>query len=343
MNTFGFPQQCVAPRLAEFVTPYCFGDISQVEREAFEQHLLECDYCWTEVQRLADCVKVLRSDPSVTSTVSAGELIGALGLSGRLDERFAGHFKHVLLVSTAFALFFAVAVFVELAYQFDRFGQLATLLASLTWLWIFVTSLIACRVDTKGAQSGGALTVARPLAVLFSSTVLLCGVMMVILPSTPTVVAAFQTFPVTLGFLKAVFFAWLFGLPFLFWPLHFVLSMQRELASGRHRGVLKLLTHSQEALPPRDTPYVRVWVLFVFLAALSLLNYASVSHLFDNLLPGAYKTLFMALVMLRITILFGSSALGLWWYARALTELKREAFAMQTFAEPESTPHRSVQ
>ena len=44
------------------MTDYCFGDLTDEDkRRAFEAHILDCDACWEEVQRLDAAVKALQS------------------------------------------------------------------------------------------------------------------------------------------------------------------------------------------------------------------------------------------------------------------------------------------
>jgi hypothetical protein len=58
--------------------------------------------------------------------------------------------------------------------------------------------------------------------------------------------------------------------------------------------------------------------LVVLLLGLVGLNYMGVNYLFANLRPGPYRSLFMALVLVRVTVWLGLAALGVWWYEGAV-------------------------
>src|ERR1700687_4795242 len=80
-----------APHLGEALTSYCFGTLSEREQEAVEQHLMGCDVCWVQFQRLDAAVRTLRFDATVAAPLPAAEVMSVLGLAGRLDRSFAGH------------------------------------------------------------------------------------------------------------------------------------------------------------------------------------------------------------------------------------------------------------
>jgi hypothetical protein len=112
------------------------------------------------------------------------------------------------------------------------------------------------------------------------------------------------------------------------WPFHFVVVMQRELARGRHRAVLGLLTGDKAAVPPRGTLQPNVWALAACLAGLFVLNYVGVNHLFGALDASPFGNLFRSLVLVRASAWLLLPAICLWWYVGCLNELKREAVAV---------------
>jgi hypothetical protein len=327
-----FPVACPDPRLSDLITAYCFGDISEPQRARLESHLLQCDLCWQQVQALTRHVGILRTEESLRTTIQSTELIGLLGLSGGLDRRFAGHSRFAILGSAAYACLFAVPVLVELWYEFDRYRTLALVLAPPVFLVIFLASLLALHVDVQATRSD-APSFSRPFVVLAASTVLIFVSLLPFLPRTPTVQAAFSTYPVHLGYLKSVFYAWMVGPMFIFWPFHFVVLLQRELASGRSPSVLTLLSGDPRAVPPRGSLFIPVWMLVSYVGGIFVFNWIGLSRLFEGLQTGPYSNLFMALVLVRVTIWLLVAALGTWWYAGSLTELKREALALQAFSQ----------
>ena len=122
----------------------------------------------------------------------------------------------------------------------------------------------------------------------------------------------------------------LVGPVFVLWTFHFVVLMQQQLSAGRYAEVLGLLTNDKLSLPPRETLYPRVWGLATYLAGLVVLNYVGVNHLFGALEPGPYKSLFMALVLIRVTVWLALPAWCLWWYSGCLNELRRECLAVKS-------------
>ena len=116
------PGNCSAPELNEFVTSYCFGDASEAERRMFEAHLLDCDFCWTEVRRLSAAVEALRTDKELIQTISPADVSTVLGLSSKLSRPFAGHVQHVMAAAGLYALRYAIGLLTEVSYAFDRLG-----------------------------------------------------------------------------------------------------------------------------------------------------------------------------------------------------------------------------
>src|SRR5690348_741718 len=70
---------CLSPKLSELVTPYCFGEMAEADREHFEQHLLDCDVCWREVRRLSQTIGVMRTNFDAHPLIRPQELVGLLG------------------------------------------------------------------------------------------------------------------------------------------------------------------------------------------------------------------------------------------------------------------------
>ncbi|HLG56873.1 MAG TPA: zf-HC2 domain-containing protein [Vicinamibacterales bacterium] len=322
---------CTDATLGQALTPYCFGDLTDAERETVEQHLLECDACWSELARLEQAVRALRLDDTLQPTVPPQEIVSLMGLSSRLHRLWGGHQGFALASAAGLGLLFAVPVVVEIAYDFDRFGALALRLGAATWVWVFTMTLGILWFDVRMVRAGRS-SAGRVVLALGVATLLLCAVLLPFLPSASSVRATFETYPVQLGYLKSVFYAWMVAPVFVFLPFHFVVCAQRELVSGRYVPLLALLTRDGRGLPPRGAFYPRVWALAIYLAVIVGLNYFGVNHLFESLEAGTYRTLFMGLVLFRVSIWIGLAVLGLWWYASALTELKREALALQTLS-----------
>jgi hypothetical protein len=323
---------CSDPVLAELATPYCFGDADEGQRRTFELHLMECDVCWREVQRLDAAVGALRTDMALAHTLTVSEISGLLGLSAGLDRPLAGHLRHALIVSVLWALLLALPVLVEIAWRWDRYGGGALIAAPLVFAWMTGATLAALALGVRGVRRGRA-GLAVSVLVMLAATAVVCAALAPFAPVERLVEARFQTYPVFLGYVKAVVHAWLVGPAFVLWPFLFVVVMQRQLVAGRHRAVLRLLKGDPEGVPPPGIRYPRVLPLTLYLATVSLYNWLGMAHLFDNLLAGPHTRLFMGLVMTKSALWLLLPAICLWWYAGCLNELKRECLAVLSLAQ----------
>lgn len=322
---------CAEPALSERIGPYCFGDLGEQDREAFERHLLSCDACWREVERLLAGVSVIRGSRDLLRRAQSPDVVGVLGLSGRLERPFGGHVRLAATASVLYALLFAVPVVVEVAYEFDRYGNLAMALAASALVWMLGTTLATLAVDVRHVRRGET-GVRFGLSAMAASTVLLCALVVPLLPDRPTVVASFGTWPSNLGYLKSVFYALLVGPVFMFWLFHFVVVMQQQLKGGRHAEVLSLLSGEPRAVAPRGVGHPSVKILTACIVLQFVLNYFGVNNLFSALAPGPYTNLFVALVLVRVTIWLALPVVCLWWFSGSLNELKREAAVVESFS-----------
>src|SRR4051812_28838298 len=92
-------------------------------------HVLECDECGKDLERLERCVSALRHDPGLRRMTPTPETLSILGLSCRLEEPLGGHWRFAVLIAGLYGLLYAVSVWTELGYSYARFGKLAWLLS----------------------------------------------------------------------------------------------------------------------------------------------------------------------------------------------------------------------
>jgi hypothetical protein len=321
--------RCPAPRLNDDVTEFCFGDLTPERRDAVALHLLECPVCVAQVERLSACVQAAKFDPRVKPLAISPATLSIFGLAGRFEQVFGGHVRYVLVASALYALLYAVPVLVEIAYQWNRFGQAAVPLSLATFGWVFSTTLLAFWLQARALQRR-----TRPVGVLVLAlaTVALCAVLVPFFPTEPVTLARFNTYPTKLAYFKAVFQAWMVGPVFALWTFHAGLTVQRELSLGRHRQVWALLQGDRTGMPLRGLRLPTVAGLGIYFGGLTAYNAVGLSHLFDNLIQGHYTTLFMTLVSIRATVWFLLPALCLWWFWGRLDDLKREAAAVMALA-----------
>ena len=75
-----------------------------------------------------------------------------------------------------------------------------------------------------------------------------------------------------------------------------------------------------------------VFLGIVFLALIAN-GYLGATYLFDNLLPGPYRHLFISMVQARIAWYLVTALAALCWYAYAMNELRRECAAWRLVGE----------
>jgi len=339
MNSLGRSRHCSQPELSAYLTPYCFGDLSEHERALLEVHVLECEACWRELERLASAVRVLRTDASLKQTVATPELFGLLGMSGGLEERFGGHAGFAAATSVLYGVLYAASVWTELGYAYDRFGGLAWTLSPLVFLvmagalasGLWMDHRLVVRSDERGLLWSASIVIGAALAV--------AGAAFVVLPSEPTIDAAFQTRSAWIGYQKNVVSYFLPLLIFVLPPFHAVLALQRELSLGRHQAVLEVLTNAPGAVLPRGVWLVRPWVLWIVFGAAVVIGFQGVNQMLDGLAPGPNANLFAEALHMRVWVWYLAAVLAQVWYQRSLNEIMREAVAVVRLTGVAETRH----
>lgn len=235
---------------------------------------------------------------------------------------FGGHFRQVFFASAIYAALFVVAQFIEIAYQFDAFKNLAFRLTIPIFLWIWLTSIagLFCgrKLSKKSAFSGFALTA----AIFLCDAILLCFALGAFLPADPITEANFQTYPAHAAYLKNVFYFTGLGIFLIALPFVAIARLENEVAENDKKVIasLRRLRHRRLSiidalsLSPLFLPGLTIIALLV-----SLLLTA---HLFDNLKPNPNLNLFMQLVLWRWFLYFALAAECLIWYRFSLNSLK---------------------
>jgi len=296
----------------ELLTPYCFGDITDAERTAFELHLLDCDDCWEEVQRLERAIGALRTDRTLLKRLITPSTLGFLGLSGRIDRPFGGHLWHALLSCLLYSFLYGISLVFEVAHESDRLGTSAWWLAMLAVLpWIVGTSLLL-----------------SAMSVFFVAVVVLLAATFFFLPNRPIVSSTLHAYPANMAYVKDASYYFPYALVFLLLPFHFVISIQKQLREGQYRLMFALLTGDRAGIPPRGAVFPKVWLLGAILAGIGLLSVYLTTNLFDHLAQSRYTALFMFLILLRTFAFFALGVECLMWYSRSLDELKRECLTI---------------
>ena len=325
-NARGRAVGCTAPGVGSLLDAFCFGDLAVPERDAFVAHVASCEACRTEVARLSRAIELMQNDDVLAQAVLASNLPSVLGMSDALDDRLAGHSRFVSAWAIGYGLLFAVALVVEGAYRFDLFGQQTLYTAVPLALWCGASARLAAWTDwrrtiekrTDGLFWSGGILLGAVLAML--------PVLYLLFPNDPVVMARFETHPMHAAFNKFAAFIVPMALVFFAVPLHFVMSMQRELRSPRRLLARQYLETGRGVLPSA-TYYLAPWVLGLLFAAAFAHQTLGALYLFDNVLPGPYRGLFIDVVQIRVFLYVVLAAAGGLWYAHMLNELRRECLA----------------
>lgn len=315
-------EQVLSARIADL----CLGEASGEERSALEAHLLVCDECWTEFQRVNEAVQVLRSDKAL-EPVMVADLIQLVGLGARLHRWLGGHAVIAVAISIGFGLMMALALLVEVAYEWPTYSHWAMYVSVIIGVGSAAVSLLSFDLMRRRLIAGRTNSIVFALGPLVAWAVCVALTIAPFLSPDPTVLASFQTMTARIGWVKSVGQALQIPLLALV-PFHFVLAMQHDLWSNRIDRLLKLLTNDPMRVTPRGTLYIRPVLgaaIFVLFAAWWIIGSA---HLLENLQAGPHLALFMALGISRMMVVLLSLFAVLIWYARVLNELKREAIAI---------------
>jgi hypothetical protein len=318
---------CCEPAVGARVQALCFGLADDEERVDLEAHLLVCDACWAEIQRLSEVVRVLRAETGTLEHVMATDLIELTGLGGRLRRPLAGHGVLVAAASAAYGLLMALSLLVEVSYQWSTYSAWAAPVGVAVGIASCAVSLLAFWAVTGRVRTGQPHASGWFLLIVISWSAVAAAVIAPWLSAAPIVIARFQTMPGVVGWLKSVGQA--LELPLLaLVPYQLIVSLQRELQEGRTDRVLRLLTDDPMRVTPRGVLFARPLVAGMVCVLFCGWWIIASAHLLENIQPGPFSSLFMAAEMTRAAIMSLALITVLLWYLRLLNDLKREAIAL---------------
>lgn len=331
--------RCTDSRLGELTAALALGGLSSRDQQRVEAHLLECDACWEDVQRLEATVSVLRGDRERVRAMVLRDINVLMGPSSRFHTWLAGERRFAFGVTGIYALLFGLALVVEVAYAIADLGP-ATWVAGGVSAGIGAASMLgALTMDWMRCHRGFRGGTAMSAAILIVGLLAAAGLGTWWLPNMPLVKATFTTYPAPLGYAKTLFWTILPALIVVIVPFGAVLTLLREAGAGRHRGVLLLLTRSPLATPPRGMLFLPPLAALVTGGLLVLHDYVGMSNVFDALIHTPEMSLFMTLRFMRLVALCVLVAVSFVWYMRALAEIKREAIAAAAHAQQPQRTH----
>jgi hypothetical protein len=240
-------------------------------------------------------------------------------------SRLSRHTLHIVLSSCLYGMLYAIALILETAYQFDRYGRRALQVAPAVFLGMTACSVVALATDRKFTTEGKRGGVILSILLLLLSAATLFVALTLFLPSVPITESNRQAYPAQAAYLKDISYFVLLAFCFLTLPFHFVVSMQRDLLQGKQNEVLALLTGNKLVALSLGTVFVRPWMLGALLLVLAALSLALTSNLLDHLKLGAYTNLFIQLVYARALVYFALGLECVIWYAKALNQVALKA------------------
>jgi len=223
---------------------------------------------------------------------------------------------------TLYALLYAVALLIEVAYEFDAYERSAIKGALLVFLWVSITSFLGlsvCRRLTLRGQTYG-LTLA--ILIFAVSALLLYGSLSLFLPNVPITRALFPTYSAHGAYLKSIYYFFPLAVVFLVLPYQFIIAARNELRTRGATQIRSLLSGRSVATAPNGTVYLRIKWLGIMLVVAAGGGIAATAHLLENLIPGEYTNFFTQLVQWRIVLYFSLGLMCLLWYARSLNAIK---------------------
>jgi hypothetical protein len=334
---------CVNPVIRNYVTPYCFGDATQEQLEAFSAHLLECDYCWEEVRRLEAAITILRSDPEVSVSLATQDVIEVVGISARLKTSFGGHLPQVMVAVCLYALLHPLALLAEVAYDFRQLGHPTLVAAPWIFLGMAGSSIVALVFIWNRVLRHRRSGLLAASAICLASAGVLYVAVRPLLPTHPVVQANFQTYTAQTGFLKSIVLSAPLAIPLLLVPFAAVLMLQRQLQEGGHTMVLELLTDQSRAIAPFGSIFMKPRTLAGTVLLVVALHIGGTVRLFEGLTPTSQMNLFMTLALARSVCYVGLWVGVYWWYSWAMNEIKRECVALESLQSAKASTLRKLQ
>ena len=228
----------------------------------------------------------------------------------------------LVISCTLYALLHALALFVEVAFQFNSYAASVIRAAPFVFAWVWTTSLaglIACRVLTS---TGRAYSLPLSISVFVASEVILYLSTGSILPNAPITQSVHHAYPAHGAYLKSICYFFPLAVIFLVMPYHFVIAARTQIRLGSAGQIRNLLTGEKLGTAPEGTVFLRLAWLGVMLTVAAVASVVATAYLVDNLIQTEYTSMFTQLVQWRLVVYFSLGAICLMWYSRSLNAIK---------------------
>jgi len=279
--------------------------------------------------------------PAITATAITDDATsyGAAALPrGTISLRFlrsalAEDGWFLLTSCTLYALLYAIALFVEVAYQFNSYASSAVRVAPFVFLWIWTTSLAGLLVCKLLTSTGRIYSLPLAISLFVLSGVVLYVSMGWILPNVPITKALFHTYSAHGAYLKSISHFFSLAVIFLVVPYHFVVAARTQILLGSASQIRKLLTGERFGTAPQGTVFLRLKWLGVMLTIAAVASIAATAHLMDNLVSTEYTSMFTQLLQWRLVLYFSLGVICLLWYSRSLNAIKIASLEMDRLTQ----------
>jgi hypothetical protein len=321
-------QSCVAPGFSNLAQAHRFEYASEKEQKVFAAHVRECAACQQKIQRQDGIVHPLYANGALRHLFSLANAAMPMRIFARLSRLFSGHLWHVIMTCVLYAGLYVVTLLIEIAYQFDKYGDAGLKASPIVYLWIFGTSIIGLAVDWRFTTKSKPYGLISCILIFLGAAAILYGGICLFLPSSSITELAQQPYIAQAAYLNDTCYSLLLVMIFLIPTFHFIITLQQELRAGRHRLVFELLSGDKASVAPSGTIYPSFWILALVLMAMAAFSIYLTANLLDHLRPSPYKNLFTNLIYLRLILYYGFGLKSLGWYYQALNHLKRESRAV---------------
>jgi hypothetical protein len=237
-----------------------------------------------------------------------------------------------LMLSVAYGVMVALALVVEVVYEWPAFRAWVNPAAALTGLASVAVSLAALTLLRRRVDSGRPQALLLTVGVFVAWSIALSLAVAPRLPDRPVVRASFQTMTANVGYPKSLLEA--LALPVLaVVPLHVICVLEADLRRGRSRRVYGVLTSGAQTFAVPSTIIVSPLAASIVFGVVTVWWINANAHLLENLESGPYHAAFLQLGVARaasgLLMLFAVLA----WYIWTLHDLRRHAHRHHTHAD----------
>lgn len=230
----------------------------------------------------------------------------------------------ILLASTAYGLMYVDALLLEIAFQWNNYGEKALWFSPLVFGWVSVTSITALLLDWRLTQQGksSGLVLSTGIVVLSAGVVYVS--LLPFLPNGPITQTSLHASTAQAAYLKNIglYFVPL-TIAFLLIPFHTISVLRREVRFGSCEKIVDAFSHPRRVASGIGL-LISARLLGLVLLAAAITSLALTYRLFDNLKAGPYLNLFSILAIVRLLLYFGFGAECLIWYSLSLSDIRRQ-------------------